>query len=174
MREYTAYLSGDSFRDTANRIRAFRDNIQNNIKTFCEELAKEGEIVIRAVLSEHVDTAETIGSVEIVSEGDGGTYIAKVQVTSDAIMFLEFGSGLVGLNGEQHPYGVYGPGTFGQAPRQNPEYDNWENPEGWFYKGNDGNYHKSFGMEASMPMYKGGEAMREKLHEVAKRVFGHA
>ena len=174
MLEYTTYLSGNSFRETANKIREYHDNLMSLVEAFCLELAKVGETVIRSIVIEHnKGTGETLESVEIVSDSGDGFYTARIRVTSDAIMFLEFGSGLPGAT-NVHPTGLYGAGTFGQAPRQNPEYENWENPEGWFYKGNDGNYHKSFGMEASMPMYKGGEAMREKLHEVAMRVFGHA
>ena len=93
-------------------------------------------------------------------------------------MFLEFGSGLVGLydGGSMHGgrFGM-GPGTYpSTAKRQNPEYANWENPEGWIYVGEDGKTHKSFGMAASMPMYRGGKEMEDRLQEIAMKVFGHA
>lgn len=174
MLEYTTYLSGDSFRETAKKIREYRENLMSLVETFCLELAKEGETVIRSIIVKHnKGTGETLGSVEIVSESGDGFYTARIRVTSDAIMFLEFGSGLLGAT-NVHPTGLYGAGTFGQAPRQNPEYENWENPEGWFYKGNDGQYHKSFGMEADMPMYRGAAEMKVRLVDVAMRVFGHA
>ena len=173
MPEHTAYLSGDSFRKTAQQIREYRKKLEANIQRFCEELAKEGEIVIKSILVEHVFTGQTLDSVEIVSEGSDGTYVAKVQVTSDAIMFLEFGSGLEGAL-DEHPTGLYGSGTFGQAARQNPEYENWENPEGWVYYGDDGKTYVSHGMQASMPMFRGSQVMRMKLNDVAKRVFGNA
>ena len=177
MTEFTAYLSGNSFRETAEKIREYRDRINLWVETFCYELTKEGEMVIRSVLLEHVYSGETIESVEIISESGDGYCTARIRVTSDAIMFIEFGSGLLGALSE-HPTGLYGAGTFGQAKRQNPEYENWENPEGWTYIGDDGKLHKSFGMEASMPMYRGAAAMKMRLVDVAMnvsaRVFGNA
>ena len=173
MPEYTVHLSEASFRDLAEKVRKYRDRLESLVTVFCEELARSGVTVISAILSEHVYTAETIGSVHIVSESADGVYTARIVMESDAIMFLEFGSGLLGA-ADEHPTGLYGAGTFGQAERQDPEYENWENPEGWTYIGDDGKIHKSYGMQASMPMYRGAEAMQMRLNDIATRVFSHA
>lgn len=179
MAEFKAVLSGDSFRFYASLLRQSREKLINKCERFIIELAEAGYNVVRAVLSENVDTGQTIGSLDLnmVEDGDG-IYTATVSVESDAIMFLEFGSGLVGMfdGGSMHggQFGM-GPGTYpSTAKRQNPEYANWENPEGWLYVGDDGEVHKSFGMAASMPMYRGGKEMEDRLQEIAMRVFGHA
>jgi hypothetical protein len=99
-----------------------------------------------------------------------------VQVTSDAILFIEFGSG-INHSVIQAPHAAQfhmGPGTFEQAERQDPDYPNWANPDGWHYYDSGHNLHWSDGMYPTYPMYKGGQEMERKLHEVAKRVFGNA
>ena len=176
-RTMKASLSGDSFRNLAAEIMEYHDGLMDKCRTLCYEVAQAGYNVINAVLSEHIDTSETIGSLRIIKQEtqsvEGATFLAAVRVTSDAIMFLEFGSGLVGAGSATHAeqFGM-GSGTYEpKAPRQDPNYDNWENPNGWFYVGNDGNVHKSFGMPASMPMFQGGKEMERKLQEIATRVF---
>lgn len=175
MPEYTVYLSGQSFRKAARQIRYYRKQLEQKINKFTEELAKEGMYKIYSVLSEHMDTGETIGNVELVKEGSDGVYEARVKVSSDAILFLEFGSGLAGLDNPA-PHAAehgYGSGTYPEGKRQNPEYPNWANPEGWVYMNGHGQFARTRGMVASMPMYQGGKEIEQKLSEVAKRVFGN-
>lgn len=171
-KRFTAELSGQSFRRLARDIMRYRREFDRKVKLFCEEVANEGQLVIMNVLAEHIDTGETIGSVKMISKGSNGVYKVSVQVTSDAILFLEFGSGLNFAPPHAAEHGM-GPGTFSRAKRQDPEFPNWANPDGWWYYGNDGKSHKSYGMPASMPMYRGGKRMEEVISETAKRVFGN-
>lgn len=176
--KYKTYLSSKSMRNTARLIRNYQKRLEGQIEQFCEELAKQGEMVIRAVLSDHVETGETIGSVQLVTEGSGhsGYYKAKVQVTSDAILFLEFGSGVIGQGTAPHAGEFHaGSGTYpSQVPIQDPNgnYENWNNPNGWYYYDSGGKLRKSYGMVASYPMLQGGREMEEKLETIAKKVFG--
>ena len=179
MAKFKMALSGESFRFCASLLRQGERKLESKCEQFVREVAEAGYNVISAVLSENVKTGATIGSLSLTELSDyTGVYEAIVSVESDAIMFLEFGSGLVGLydGGSMHGgrFGM-GPGTYpSKVKRQNPDYANWENPEGWTYVGEDGKVHRSFGMAASMPMYRGGKEMEERLQEIATRVFGHA
>ena len=173
--KYNTYLSVKSVNHTIDQLKAYRDKFEKNIERFCEEAAKVAETEIKAILAEHYYTGQTLGSVKIITEGSGkaGWYKAAVQVSSDAILFLEFGSGLhygAPHAGDMDP--PMGPGTFEQAKRQNPEFPNWANPEGWVYIGDDGNLHWSKGMAPSMPMYRGAKEMEWQLARIAKKVFG--
>lgn len=169
-------LSSASVRATIKALETYQKRLQKQVEEFCDELVKIGVEVIRADLATHTrGTGETLESVQIVTEGSGSDkYRAAVQVTSDAILFIEFGSG-INHSMIQAPHAGefgYGPGTFGQAPPQNPLYENWANPDGWYYYGEDGKRHWSDGMTPTYPMYKGGKAMEEKLEEIARKVFG--
>ena len=174
MPKYTAYLSSRSFLRLAKEIKDYRKKLEKNLQIFCDELAKEGFNVIHAILEEHPHgSGDSLGSLKIISDGGNGIYKARIQVTSEAILFLEFGSGLhyaAPHGGEQTPAML--PGSFSVAERQNPEFPNWANPSGWVYFGRDGNFYHSHGMAPSMPMYRGGKAIEEKLEPIAKKVFG--
>ena len=177
--KHTVYLSEASFKNLAENLRAYKQDLKDNCQIFCNELAAEGYEVIHAVLAEHRgtdSTGATIGSlIEIEQDSKRDVFKTTVQVTSDAILFLEFGSGLVGVGTADHAAEFdMGSGTYEpKAERQNPAYDNWENPKGWWYTDESGKAKHSVGMPAAMPMYRGGEAMKTKIQEVAMRVFGN-
>lgn len=176
MPEYTAYLSGQSFRETARKIREYRRKLERKIEEFVEELAKEGMTTINSVLSAHVETGQTIGSVELITDGSNGVYKAKVQVTSDAIIFMEFGAGLIGYGAPHAGEFGAGPGTYPskvQPQDRNGNYENWNNPDGWYFYDDNNRKRHVYGTVPSMPMYLGGKEMEQKLTEVAKRVFGN-
>ena len=176
MAKYTLALSGESFRFNADIIRRSYQILESKCEQFVKEVAEAGYKVINAVLLEHVETGQTIGSLRIETNSENDSYKASVVVESDAIMFIEFGSGInhQAISAPHAAQFGMGVGTFGRAPRQNPDYDNWANPDGWHYYGNDGKLHWSDGMYPSYPMYKGGKEMENRLQEIATRIFGNA
>lgn len=172
-------LSGASFRQAAKDVRAYRQLLEESIATFVELVAQAGYDVIEAILEQHVETGATIGSLAVRYSKRSGTYKAKVVVASDAILFLEFGSGLQGLDGAQNPAAAempfpVGAGTYpSTAPPQHESLANWEiPPPGWHYIDDSGHMRWSTGMPAAMPMYQGGQAMEQQLMSIAKKVFG--
>ena len=177
MAKFTLALPGESFRFNADAIRRHCQTLDFKCEQFVKEVADAGYKIVRTVLAEHVDTGATIGSLRIDTTSDSeDVYRAAVVVESDAIMFIEFGSG-INHQAISAPHAAefgMGPGTFGNAPRQNPDYENWANPDGWHYYGDDGKLHWSDGMYPSYPMYKGGKEMENRLQEIAERIFGNA
>ena len=173
-------LSGKSFRETAKEVRAYREELKRKVELLIDLTAQAGYDVIESILEAHVDTGETVGSLDIKYSHKSGHYKARIVVASDAILFLEFGSGLQGLNGAQNPAAVempfpVGAGTYpSTVPPQSADFANWEIPSpGWHYIGDDGNMHWSTGMVASMPMYRGGEEMARVVQEIARKVFAN-
>ena len=73
MAEFKAVLSGESFRFYASLLRQSNRKLINKCEQFIIELAGAGYNVVRAVLSENVDTGQTIGSLDLnmVESGDG-------------------------------------------------------------------------------------------------------
>lgn len=170
----TLVLSTKSFRDAAEQVRKAMAKLEAKCELFCRELIKEGYDVTVSILESHIDSGKTIGSLEIIEDGTRGNFSATLRVSSEAILFLEFGSGRVGQNTAPHA-GEFGMGS-GTYPSQVPiqdrsgRYENWNNPDGWYYyKG--GKKHHSYGMAASLPMYHGMKAMRTQIQTIAERVF---
>lgn len=160
-------LSAQSFRDAAEKVRQYRDSLNAKCEEFCNQVAHVGFSVISYVLSEHYDTGATLDSLTIEETEKNGVYKATVRVTSDAIMFLEFGTGLVGQGTAPHAGNYdkpYGSGTF-------PGQGHWDDPGGWWYYNGWGKKAHTWGMAASMPMYRGGKEMERVFRQIARKVF---
>ena len=81
-----------------------------------------------------------------------------VVVSGTTVLFVEFGSGLIGY-GHPEPNG-YGPGTY-------PGKGHWDNPNGWWY----GSGQHSHGNPPNMPMYNTVKELEMELERVVREVF---
>lgn len=134
-------------------------------------LADIGYDVAYGIISGHVFSGETLGSLEVVQEN--GKYILRAG--SKALLFFEFGAGLIG---DGHPMAGdfgYGPGTY---PGQKHAFD----PNGWWFPTNDERliirrskdgqgWGHSYGAEPHMPFYLADREIRENILKIAKEVI---
>lgn len=93
-------------------------------------LLEMGATSIKTTLSGHTFTGATLSSIDIDLKRTGDTIEGTLSVGGDAIMFLEFGAGLIG-------YGHPRAGEFGYGPGTYPGNGNWDNPGGWWYPTSD-------------------------------------
>ena len=176
----TLVLSAASFREAARKVREHREEIQAKCEELCTALIGEGYVVTHSILESHIDTGKTIGSIEIIQSKESGKVSASLQVTSDAILFLEFGSGLIGQGTAPHA------GEFGMGSGTYPGKGHWDDTDvwvhygnglsvhhdqGWVYYGDDGKKHFTEGMVASLPMLTAVQTMKRKMQVIAERVF---
>lgn len=96
---------------------------------------------------DHVITVENRGN---------NTY--AVVASGTTVLFVEFGSGLIGY-GHPEPSG-YGPGTY-------PGKGHWDDPNGWWY----GHGQHSHGNPPNMPMYNAVKDLELELESVVREVF---
>lgn len=173
-------LSAREFKNAAKAIRQYRKKrLPKLVEKLMDELSFVGEATMMSIMEVHSDTEVTAGSIErLWTNSANGNIIVGIVIASDAVLVLEFGSGLAGL-GAYNPLSEeipgYGPGTAPeQGERQNPEYANWENPEGWWYKTDDGKTGHTFGMDPPMPVYNAQKAMENEatVKEIVRGVFG--
>jgi len=178
-------LSKGSFEQYAKEIRAYRKELEDKTAEFVLQLTKIGYDEIRATLSEYVYSGQTIGSLLLETSEEGGVVTFTISVTSEAILILEFGSGIKGRDAEQNPraseFGM-GPGTFSPG-------GHWDDPNGWYYqdgskdtwqskKNEDGSYNndvkwkKSYGHVAAMPFHQADLKMKAEVKRLAKEIFG--
>lgn len=80
------------------------------------------------------------------------------------LLMAEFGSGLRANNPNASKFGM-GTGTF-------PGQTHADNPEGWWYMDLEGEWHHSYGVTPTMPMYKASKEMTENVEKVVREVFG--
>ena len=165
-----------SIQECIKQIEAYRDDLPRKCQEICRRLAEEGVQVAKASQSEgKSEDYQPSTKVSYEIDTNGNLVSAKIKAEGPYILFIEFGSG-IRYSDTKNPKAAelgYGPGTYpSNAPQQNPPYDNWESPTGWYYYGEDGKLHHTFGVRAKMPMYNASESIRKKVEAVAKEVFG--
>lgn len=168
-------FDGESLEQAIKQIERYRDDLPRKCQEICRRLAEEGVRVADAAINS-VPIGKTITlTTDINPSKMGCKAIMKMTGretrTEDGRIFfsvlaIEFGAGIYynpTANPKSSEFGM-GVGTF---PGQTHAFQ-----DGWYYLGNDGEWHYSHGIQASMPMYKASVEMKQKIDTIVKEVFG--
>ena len=173
--EINLFDGGKSLKEAIKQIEAYRDDLPRKCQEICRRLAEEGVRVADAAINS-VPIGKTITlTTDINPSKMGCQAIMKMTGretrTEDGRTFytalaIEFSAGVRYANTaspKAKDFGM-GTGTFPNAKHS------WQ-MEGWYYLGDDGNWHHSYGVQASRPLYSASVAMRQKLENVVNDVF---
>ena len=166
MKQIKFGLSPKEIQTAVKQLQQYKMGLSLKCKTLVKLLSEYGMSVSKAILEQHIYSGQTIGSIRIEDMSDGSITKMSIVVESDAIMFLEFGSGIK-YSGTVNPKSAelgMGAGTY-------PGEGHWDDPNGWWYLGDDGEYHHTYGIEACMPMYNASMAIMRTLGVIGKQVF---
>ena len=168
-------FDGKSLQQAIKQIESYRDNLPRKCQEICRRLAEEG-VRVADVAINSVPIGKTITlTTDINPSKMGCRAIMKMTGretrTEDGRVFytalaIEFGAGIrynQTANPKASEFGM-GVGTF-------PGQTHAENPEGWYYLDSNGEWKHSYGVQASMPMYKASVALRQKIDSIVKEVF---
>ena len=168
-------FDGKSLQQAIKQIEAYRDDLPRKCQEICRRLSEEGVRVADAAINS-VPIGKTITlTTDINPSKMGCQAIMKMTGretrTEDGRIFytalaIEFSAGVRYANTaspKAKDFGM-GTGTFPNAKHS------WQ-MEGWYYLGDDGNWHHSYGVQASHPLYSASVAMRQKLENVVNDVF---
>lgn len=169
-------FNSKSINRAIKQIQRYRDDLPKKCEELCRRLAESGVQVAKTAISESPQGKTITLTTDIRPEKAGCKAIlmatGKTVTSSDGRSFnlllaVEFGAGIK-YNAKSNPkaseFGM-GVGTF---PDQTHAFD----PNGWYYLGDDGEWHHSYGAKAAMPMYKAGVEIRRQILAIAKEVFG--
>lgn len=167
-----ADLSISGIRQLQKDIEKYQNSIEYKAKLLAENLADMGVEIARVKISslDAIFTGELIQSVhtEYKSSIRGGAIFCVV-ADSDHAVFVEFGTGVVGQK-SPYPYplpdGMTWEYASGKTIRQLAD-----GRYGWFYKGDNGQWYFTEGMESRPFMYETSLELEKKVVSVAKRVF---
>lgn len=164
-----------SVENAIKQLTAYRNELQMKCQEVCRRLSDEG-IKVANVAIDSVPIGKTIVlTLDMEPSKFGCRAIMKMDgretKLDDGRTFytafaIEFGAGIKynsSANPKAKEFGM-GVGTF---PNQKHAFD----PNGWMYLGDDGEWHHSYGVKASMPMYSASVEMRKKIDEIIKEVF---
>lgn len=170
-------LSVESIEDAMQQLTEYRNSLTAKAAKIADRLSDIGFDVSSGILLGHIYTGETISSLNVTQVGPSKWIISA---GSTALLFLEFGAGLVG-HGHPKP-GIYGPGTWSFGPGgKGHAFD----PNGWWFQTDDPQlairqtkggrmYGHSHGNPPYMPMYQASVEMRRKIEQVAREVFSES
>lgn len=88
----------------------------------------------------------------------------KVRASGTTVLFVEFGSGLIGYGYDAAEINNMGPGTY-------PGKGLWNRPSGWYYTGSDGESHHSHGNPPNAPMYESVKELEAEFTRLVQEVF---
>ena len=169
-------FDGKSLQQAIKQIESYRDDLPRKCQEICRRLAEEGVRVADAAINS-VPIGKTITLTTDINPSKMGCraimrMTGRETRTEDGRIFytalaIEFSAGVRYASTASPRASDFGMGT-GTFPDSK---HSWQ-MEGWYYLGDDGNWHHSFGVQASHPLYSAGMEMRQKIDSIVKEVFG--
>lgn len=164
-----------SIQNAIKQIEQYRDDLPRKCQEICRRLCEIGQQTALVAINESkygkmvtlrskIDTSKVgckamlIGAGKTVTDDKGRTF--------NLLLGIEFGSG-IRLNPTANPLAS----EFGMGVGTFPDQTHALDPGGWMYLDKDGNWKHSYGIKATMPMYKAMVEIRRNLDTVIREVF---
>lgn len=157
-------LSKKSIENAIKELKEYQKSLEAKNIEFMERMGRLGVNVISQIMSGVPEEGQWDSDYRIVGNG------VEIYLRGDKVLFAEFSAGITyGIPGSAYPTPAgadMGMGTY------DPNSDNWKNPDGWFYRDENGKLHHSYGNRAYMPVYHASEAIILEMVHTAREVFG--
>lgn len=167
-------LSSKGIQSIIDQLQDYKKDLHRKAEILCRKLAEEGlSVALENVGESPLSKTITLRiQMEPRTNGCKAMLVAAGQTKSNdygtvnMLLLVEFGAG-IRYNHTGNPkapeFGM-GVGTF---PDQKWAF----NEDGWWYLGDDDEWHHSYGVKATMPMYNASVAIRQQVAAIAKEVF---
>jgi hypothetical protein len=173
-RVFKTDLSRSGITDLRKQLVDYKNNVlQQKVDLLAKRLAEKGVAIAQTNIATYdaIFTGELISSIEARYGGSTkGTAVFYVVADSRHAVFVEFGTGQLGLEGS-YPYpfpeGVEWNYNTGKTifEIENGQY-------GWFYPAEDGTWRFTQGMPSRPFMYETAVELMTEIAKTAKEVFG--
>lgn len=151
------------------QIQDYKKGLGSKAEIFLEKLATLGAFRARMDFTSAMYAGKNDVEVSVEKIADG----YRVVAAGEAVMFIEFGAGVIN---PEHPLSDkfgYSHGTYGKGKGANAN--------GWVYVGEQGNagqpirdgVYRTYGNPPARAMYNASEDMRREILKIAKEVFGN-
>ena len=181
-KKITFNLSARSVRSAMKELEKYKRDLLRKCEIFCETLANKGILVAQMNTGEYgryitfsVQTEpKRTGARALLIATNTGHIVSQWQTKEGVqeadvspLMMAEFGSGLR-ANLSQNPKAA----EFGMGTGTFPDQTHAEDPNGWWYMDLEGEWHHSYGVYPTMPMWNAHEEMYDQIASTAREVFG--
>ena len=172
-----ADLSASSIRNLQRELEKYRDSLNYKARLLAERLleigikvaeAKIGESTLGKYVTIKTDITEEQAGCRAILIATGEKFEHDGYAPFNTLLAIEFGAGIK-YNSEENPKAPdlgFGVGTF---PDQTHAFDKngW-----WFWSEEKQSWIHSYGVKATMPMYKASLEIADNVVKIAKQVFG--
>lgn len=161
-------LSHKSIQDTIKQLRAYQKSLVSKNEEFVRRLAELGIPVIDQNIAAARGDSDKSHNTYIKINSFGDYTQATLVCEGKSLAFIEFGAGIsynTPAGTSPHPKGQdfgYTIGSYGQGNGKN---------ESWVYYADSGEWVRSYGTEATMPVYKASVKIMQNIRRIAKEVF---
>jgi len=164
-------VEATSLTKAADYLNKYADKLEKRSADILKALLNEGEVEARKGLEDHIDTGVTIASVGSERKGLEGT----VSVFGNNGIWLEFGTGTT-YNSTPHPkaaeLGMSAYGTYiWPFQESSPQRPHGADPGGWWYRGDDGETHHTYGIKATYFFTNTAKMLRRQYAKIAKGAY---
>lgn len=161
-------LSQKSIQDAINQLKSYQGELKNKNELFVRRLAELGIPVIdQNVMIAQGDSDKNHNTYIKINRFDDYAQ-ATLVCEGSGLLFIEFGAGIhynTPAGTSPHPKGEelgYTIGSYGQGKGKN---------DSWTYYSDSGEWVRSYGTEATMPVYKATVEIIQNIRKIGKEVF---
>lgn len=162
-------LSKGNIEKATKELQSYIDSITDKNALFVQKIAESGIPVIDSKMNSVIGDSDTNHFTHVEVNSYEGYSEAKLIVEGKDLLFIEFGSG-IHYNGaagsSPHPKGSelgYTIGSYGEGHGKE---------DSWIYESDTGEWIRTYGTQAAMPVYSATLEMRNRVLEIAKEVYG--
>lgn len=161
-------LSQKSIHDAIKQLRQYQNSLKSKNELFVRRLSELGIPVIDQNISLSQGDSDKNHSTYIKINSFGDYSQATLVCEGAGLLFIEFGAGIhynTPAGSSPHPKGQelgYTIGSYGQGKGKN---------DSWTYTSETGEWVRSYGTEATMPVYKASVEIMQSIRKIAKEVF---
>ena len=162
-RKIDVELSDKGIKELQKGLKDYDKWLKAKTDELAKRLADMGAVKASLEFSRAIYTGPEDHEISITKKENG--YI--VLATGETVLFVEFGSGLIGYGYPPEELNGMGPGTY-------PGKGHWNDPKGWYLpkdkQAKDGTKH-TYGNPPNMPMYNTVKELEQELERVVREVF---
>lgn len=162
-------LSHDSIQDAIKQLREYQNGLKSKNEIFVKRLSELGIPVIDQNIAMAQGDSDKSHNTYIKINSFGDYAQTTLVCEGKSLSYIEFGAGIhynTPAGTSPHPKGEelgYTIGSYGQGKGKN---------DSWTYYSETGEWVRSYGTEATMPVYKASAEIIQNIRKIAKEVFG--
>lgn len=161
-------LSQKSIQGAIKQLRQYQNSLKSKNELFVRRLSELGIPVIDRNISLAQGDSDKNHNTYIKINSFGNFSRATLVCEGVDLLFIEFGAGIhynTPAGSSPHPKGQelgYTIGSYGKGKGKN---------DSWTYESETGEWVRSYGTEATMPLYKTSVEIMQNIRKIAKEVF---